>query len=333
MNQPKLPPNASWNPDAITFSDITIVGSNPFAMFVSADDALFTVRYDNGDILIWPKGSANPTTRISTNIITALSLLVTRDEQIFVGYPGGVARWTSNGTQLQPPIPAGTVCPRLFIDQNNNIYCSQWGAHRVVRKSLQNLSKTLTLIAGTGSASYMLNNPVGVFVTDKLDLYVADWGNDRVQLFRSGETTATTVAGNGASGTVALYQPVAVVLDADGYLFITDEANNRIVGSGPDGFRCVVGCSPVNGSRSSQLNAPQTMSFDSTGNIYVLDRGNDRIQKFLLAENSYDTCKRKVFLAVELQLNYSFLIRTHKGVKHSHHTRPHRFVYNDLSND
>ena len=75
-------------------------------------------------------------------------------------------------------------------------------------------------------------------------------------------------------------------MDADGYLFIVDSSNHRIVGSGPGGFRCVVGCSGSSGPGSYQLNGPQTMSFDSDGNIFVADSGNGRLQKFLLAQNS-----------------------------------------------
>ncbi|CAF1442494.1 unnamed protein product, partial [Adineta steineri] len=80
--------------------------------------------------------------------------------------------------------------------------------------------------------------------------------------------------------------PSAVVLDADGYLFIVDQNNNRIIGSGPYGYRCLVGCSEQTGSASTQLNQPYSMSFDSHGNIYVTDKNNGRIQLFNLATNT-----------------------------------------------
>jgi DNA-binding beta-propeller fold protein YncE len=94
------------------------------------------------------------------------------------------------------------------------------------------------------------------------------------------------VAGNGFSNPFTLYWPTGVVLDADGYLFIVDTYNNRVVASGPYGFRCVVGCSGIAGSGSSQLHQPFGISFDSYGNIFVSDSYNVRIQKFLLVTNS-----------------------------------------------
>jgi sugar lactone lactonase YvrE len=80
--------------------------------------------------------------------------------------------------------------------------------------------------------------------------------------------------------------PSGVILDGNGYLFISDSNNHRIVGSGPNGFRCIVGCSTVSGSSASQLSYPSDLKFDSYGNIYVTDEGNSRIQKFILIPNT-----------------------------------------------
>ena len=127
----------------------------------------------------------------------------------------------------------------------------------------------------------MLHNPRGIFVDINFDLYVADCSNNRVQLFQLGQSNALTVAGSTAPGTITLSCPIAIVLDADKYLFIVDAGYNRVVGSGPNGFRCVVGCSG-GGAAANQLNNPWSLSFDSYGNLYVADQGNSRIQKFIV---------------------------------------------------
>ena len=161
----------------------------------------------------------------------------------------------------------------------------------------------MDIVAGvgcSGSVSSMLNSPAGIFVTVHFDLYVADYNNDRVQLFRSGESSATTVVGKRAPGTFVIFRPTGIVLDGDGYLFVVDQMNHRVIGSGPAGYRCVVGCSKSGGKASNQLNQPNTMSFDSMGNIFVNDRGNTRIQKFLLANNSCGKWSEKERLAGRL---------------------------------
>ena len=170
-------------------------------------------------------------------------------------------------------MPLCSHCTGLFTDINNNLYCAQDYQHQVLRKSLSDPASAPAIIAGTGcqgSTSNMLSYPNGMFVTEKLDLYVADWGNDRIQLFRSGELNGTAVAGSGSTGTISLWGPTDVALDADGYLFILENRNHRIVGSGPYGFRCLAGCSGVQGGSSDQLRFPQAMSFD-TGWKYLCD--------------------------------------------------------------
>jgi sugar lactone lactonase YvrE len=155
---------------------------------------------------------------------------------------------------------------------------------------LNDLEKTsIVVAAGTGSSgseSNELNAPHGTFVDVNFDLYVADCGNDRVQLFQSGESNGITIAGSlSPNPTINLFRPTGIVLDAEKYLFIVDSGNHRIVGSSSNGFRCLVGCYGE-GSQSNRLNRPFSFSFDRSGNMFVADTGNNRIQKFEYSENS-----------------------------------------------
>ena len=132
--------------------------------------------------------------------------------------------------------------------------------------------------------STLLHNPMGIFVSTNYSLYVADSGNNRVQRFAKDHTNATTAADNVGAPVATLNGPSAVVLDADEFLFIVDSFNSRIIGQGPQGFRCIAGCSVINGSAGDQLSMPSSLSFDSHGNIFVADTGNNRIQQFELAK-------------------------------------------------
>ena len=186
-------------------------------------------------------------------------------------------------------INVGGPCTGLFIDPNSTLYCSQGSFHRVVSTSLINNTNNIILVAGnnsSGTLSYMLNNPQGIFVDTTLTLYVADTNNNRVQRFLSGQKNGTTVAGNASSPPVSLNQPTGVILDGNGYLFIADCGNHRVVASSRNGFRCVAGCSGTGGAEANQLAYPRSLSFDSYGNIFVTDTNNSRVQKFMLATNS-----------------------------------------------
>ena len=234
---------------------------------------------------------------ISANLSNTFSLFVTDEGEIVVdnGSPSmRVERLTSNETQLPSPMSICSQCYGLFVDSNDQLYCSQRDFHQVLRRSLQSPSSPTMIVAGTGcngSTSTTLNGPWGIFVTVKFDLYVADSTNDRVQLFRQGEINATTVTINGTNGIIIILDgPTGVILDGDGYLFIVDSNNHRVIGSDRWSFRCLVGCSGGGSSASDQLRFPRTMNFDRDGNLLVLDPNNHRVQKFLLATNSCD-CK------------------------------------------
>ena len=296
FNQPRFSPNASWNPNGTTFVSSNIIGGYPSALFINTNNTIFGLNRDSQNILIWRNASSNLMSIISANLSNPASVFVTANGEIFAdggsSTEGPVARWMSNGTRLSSFISFYdcSKCDGLFIDTKNNLYCSQQNLHQVVRKSLNYPSSTLSIVAGVGLAGsddYMLTYPVGIFVTTMLDLYVADSYNHRVQLFRSGENNATTVAGNGSVGTIGLDCPSGVTLDGDGYLFIVDQNNNRVVASGPGGYHCVVGCSGSPGGASNELNHPMSMSFDFVGNIFVVDSYNYRIQKFLLSSDSF----------------------------------------------
>ncbi|CAF4359419.1 unnamed protein product, partial [Adineta steineri] len=177
-----------------------------------------------------------------------------------------VDKWAVNTTAGVSVMTVKAACWGLFVDIYNNIYCSQYTYHQVVTKSLNSNSDMWIVAAGadcSGSTSNTLYNPRGIFVDTDLNLYVADYTNDRVQKFLLNQLNGITIAGTGATGTISLNGPSGVVLDADGYVFIADYLNNRIVGSGPNGFRCLLGCSSVAGSASNQLHYPTSSSFDS----------------------------------------------------------------------
>lgn len=65
--------------------------------------------------------------------------------------------------------------------------------------------------------------------------------------------------------------------------------NHRIVRWTQDfaaGGTCIVGCTGTSGTGATQLNNPRDLKFDASGNLYVSDQGNNRIQKFLIQNAS-----------------------------------------------
>jgi hypothetical protein len=196
---------------------------------------------------------------------------------------GRVERWTWNISNTTDVMSVNGSCFSLFLGPNDTLYCSLSDLHQVVSRSLRNSGTTPTVIAG--SLPSILQFPRGIFVDSNANLYVADWGNNRIQCFAMGQTNGVTVAGNNTPDNLILSGPIGILVDADGSLFILEDGNARIIRVITNHYRCIVGCGgPGNGP--SQLDGPSSFHFDSLGNLFVVDQSNIRIQKFLLASNS-----------------------------------------------
>ncbi|CAF4107638.1 unnamed protein product, partial [Adineta steineri] len=294
FNQPRFSPTAIWDSNGITFANRLTVGLDPRAIFVSRTNTIYVANQEKKTIVIWQEESVIPSKIIFGDFTKSWSLFVTSNGDIYIddgNQNGRVQKWILETNRFATVMNVNSSCSDLFVDNNDTIYCSMRDHHQVVKRSLNDPLMTSNRVAtGTsikGSASNQLASPVGIFVDVNLNLYVADCGNDRVQLFNSGESNGVTVAGSGSvNPTITLRCPSGIMLDAEKYLFIVDQLNHRIVGSGLNGFRCLIGCYG-RGFQSSHLNSPFSFSFDHSGNIFVTDQSNHRIQKFLLMNDSF----------------------------------------------
>ena len=246
--------------------------------------------YGNKRVHIWHQSDSNVTKTTIKTIFTPDSLHVNSEGDIFVGSSeGSVSKWRSDTIESVAVMKFSKGCLGLFIDIDNSLYCSLGGEHRVVKQSLYVNASISTTVAGTGrigSAANTLNHPHGILVDINFDLYIADCNNDRVQLFKFGQSNGITVAGNSLTSSVALTCPTGVFLAGKSQLFIVDRDNHRIIRSSFNGFDCVIGCLGVSGAASSQLRYPSVAAFDHFGNIFTTNLDSNQILKFHLITNT-----------------------------------------------
>ena len=167
-------------------------------------------------------------------------------------------------------------------------------------------SQNITTIAGTGTAGYngdgiaatsaQLNYPQGLAVDAQGNIFIADILNQRIRKITIGTGIITTIAGTGTAGyngdgilatTAQLFQPTSISFDENGDLYFTDRSNNRVrkinMTTGIITTIAGTGTGSYNGdgitATSAQLNFPNEVSLDKSGNIYIADWLNHRVRK------------------------------------------------------
>ena len=144
-----------------------------------------------------------------------------------------------------------------------------------------------------------LRSPSGVAVDGAGNLFIADTDNHRIRKVDSAGVI-TTVAGTGKWGfsgdggpavNAMLGVPEGVAVDGAGNLFIADRGNNRIrkvdasgtittiAGSGETGFFGGGFSGDGGPAVNAMLGVPEGVAVDGAGNLFIADKGNDRIRK------------------------------------------------------
>ncbi len=199
-----------------------------------------------------------------------------------------VRNWTT-GNVLNSPYS-------MFLDTNNgnNLYISEFGAHRVMMfTAMQSNTPPPKIVAGTGTAgtaANQLNMPCGIAVDRQGNMYIADHGNHRVMRYAPNATSGTLIIGSGAAGSnsLSLRNPASLYLDEhNSWLYIADVNNHRVQrfslnNSFPLNGTTVAGGNGA-GLGSHQLNSPYGIWVSNkTGAVYVADSNNHRIQRWSL---------------------------------------------------
>ncbi len=149
-----------------------------------------------------------------------------------------------------------------------------------------------------GPANYAtLSSPGGAVADAQGNIYVSDTNNHRVRRITpdgkiyhfAGSTTAQagSQGDNGQATAAKLHRPTAVLVDAQGNVYIADSGNHRIrvVNPGTGIITTVAGSGGAGYSGDdvpatvTSLNNPTGIVFDAAGNLFIADRSNHRIRK------------------------------------------------------
>ena len=173
----------------------------------------------------------------------------------------------------------------IAINSGDTIYIADRLNERV---QAFNLSGTFLFqfggTAGSGDGEFASNNgPVDLDFDDAGNVVVVDRGNARVQKFTN-KGVFMGKFGSSGSGASNFNQPNGITVAPDGTILIADRNNARIsIWTDINGVFANSSTFGTSGTGDAQFNATSgavALAFDPAGDLWVIDRGNHRIQKF-----------------------------------------------------
>ncbi len=255
----------------------TLLGG-PWGLAVAPDNSIYVADLPN--YVIRQIGSSGTINTVAGNGLFS-----------YAGDGGAAANAQFNG-------PSGVA-----RDAAGNVYVSDTRNSRVRKIGIDG---SITTLAGTGVGGYggdsgpgaaaQLNLPRGVATDAQGNVYIADTRNNRVRMISAGGNITTVAgtgdagySGDGGSATGAhLHGPFGVAVDATGNLYITEFYSSVVRMVTPGGVISTIAGNGYSGysgdggqAAQAQLNAPQGVAVDSSGNVFIADTRNNVVREVL----------------------------------------------------
>ncbi len=191
----------------------------------------------------------------------------------------------------------------LCEDISGNIYFADASNYRIRR--IDAGTGFISTIIGTGSNAYSGDGGLGISARVSIprdvmadnygNLYIADYGNNRIRKYVIATGVITTFAGTGTAGSsgdggpataAQLYNPTRLSFDGGNILYIADQGNNKIrqinlttgiistvIATGTAGFSGDGGP-----ATSAKISLPGGVAINKYGHLFVSDANNHRIR-------------------------------------------------------
>jgi sugar lactone lactonase YvrE len=256
----------SGSPGAGNSTSVTASFNNPTGVAVDGQNNLYVADYEN-------------------NVIRKIDSM-----GVVTTFAGNGTQGSGNGLALSASFysPYG-----IAVDGIGNVYVSEIGNEDIRIISPSGVVSTLAggqpgNSNGTGAAA-SFNNPTGVAVDAAGNVYVADNLNSMIRKITPGGVVSTLAGGHGLPGATngpvagaTFNNPSSVAVDASGNVYVADAANNLIRQISATGTVITFAGSGLTGSSDGNVGAsfnyPTGVAVDVAGNVYVADKGNNKIR-------------------------------------------------------
>jgi streptogramin lyase len=220
-------------------------------------------------------------------LVYPAGVTVGADGSIWVADSFLVQRFTPEGQFIEVVATNGTGAGQVRIPRdlatapNGDVVVVDSNNHRIA--VFDEDGDFVRQFGSSGSGPGQFNTPAGVDVDSEGNIWVTQATNDRVQVFTS---AGEYISGFGSAGSgaeqFAFESSAGLVVGEGGLVFAADPGNNRIdrwLASRVSDYLHSANFGSA-GSADGQMSGPADVALSPTGDLWVLDSGNGRIQRF-----------------------------------------------------
>lgn len=224
-----------------------------------------------------------------------------------------------------PPGPSGDGLPAtsvtlgnawgVAIDGSGNVIIADAMCYRV--RKINTTTGLLSNVAGNGlfgfagdggaatAAACRVNEPSGVAVDAAGNIYIADYGNNRIRMINTSGVISTIAgvglpygySGDGGPASAArFYSPKGIAVDNSNNIYICDGTNNAVRKINTSGIINTIAGTGVAGysgdgipALSAQLNTPTGVAVRYDGDVFIADNNNSRVRRIKIGNDPYFT--------------------------------------------